>query len=141
MDWLETANALGGVDVLGEEVASGTSFVHKIEQGLPRRVVLQFKRFSGLSDSDLSTVIPRRTLTSLKRRKRLSAEQSDKFARMAGVVAHAQRVFGSTESALEWLRTPNPSLGQESPLRLLRTGSGATLVNAVLTRIEYGVYE
>jgi putative toxin-antitoxin system antitoxin component (TIGR02293 family) len=141
MEWYETANALGGVEVLGREVVSGKTFVQKIEQGLPRGVVGKFKRFSGLSDSDLSAVIPRRTLTNLKRLRRLSPEQSDKFARMAGIVAHAQRVFGDSEGALDWLRSVNPALGHESPLRMLRTGSGATLVDAVLTRIEYGVYE
>jgi putative toxin-antitoxin system antitoxin component (TIGR02293 family) len=141
MDWYESANALGGTEVLGKDVVSGNVFVRKIEEGLPRRVISQFKRFSGLTDSDLSRAIPRRTLTSLKRVRRLSPEQSDKFARMAGVVAHAQRVFGDPQAALEWLRTPNPALGHEIPLRMLRTGSGTTLVDSVLTRIEFGVYE
>jgi putative toxin-antitoxin system antitoxin component (TIGR02293 family) len=141
MEWYETANALGGTDVLGEEVVTGRGFVRKVEEGLPRQVITRFKRFSGLSDSDLSAVIPRRTLTSLKRARRLSPEQSDKFARMAGVVAHAQRVFGDRRAALEWLMAPNPALEHELPLRLLRTGSGATLVDSVLTRIEFGVYE
>lgn len=141
MEWYETAAALGGADVLGRDVTSGTAFVQKIEQGLPRRVVVQFKRFSGLSDNDLSAVIPRRTLTDLKRLQRLSPDQSDRFARMAGVVAHAQRVFGDVEGALDWLREPNAALGHASPLRMMRTGSGAALADAVLTRIEYGVYE
>jgi putative toxin-antitoxin system antitoxin component (TIGR02293 family) len=141
MEWYETAGALGGSDVLGADVVSGTAFVRKVEEGFPRRVVVQFKRFSGLSDNDLVEVIPRRTLTHIKRNQRLTPEQSDKFARMAGVVAHAQRVFGDLEGAVEWLRTPNPALGQQPPLRLLKTGSGATLVDSVLTRIEYGVYE
>jgi putative toxin-antitoxin system antitoxin component (TIGR02293 family) len=141
MEWYETANALGGVEVLGAEVVSGTSFVRKVEQGLPRRALVQFKRFSGLSDSDLSEVIPRRTLTNLKSVGTLSPEQSDRIARMAGVTAHAQRVFQERGPALEWLRSPNPALGQETPLRMMRTGSGAALVDSVLTRIEYGVYE
>jgi putative toxin-antitoxin system antitoxin component (TIGR02293 family) len=141
MEWYETANALGGVEILGEEVVSGTTFVHRVERGLPNRAVVQFKRFSGFSDKDLAEVIPRRTLTNLKRVQRLSPEQSDRVARMAGVTAHAQRVFGDPQSALEWLRAPNPALGHETPLRILRTGSGAAVVDAVLTRIEYGVYE
>jgi len=141
MEWYEAASALGGVAVLGEDVVSGTSFVRRIERGLPRRAMVQLKRFSGLSDQDLSHVIPRRTLTHLKKAGRLSAEQSDRFARLAGVAAHAQRVFGSPEGALEWLRAPNPALDHEVPLSLLRTATGATLLESVLTRIEYGVYE
>jgi putative toxin-antitoxin system antitoxin component (TIGR02293 family) len=141
VEWYETLNALGGVAVLGSDVISGTTFVRRVEEGLPKRAVLQFKRYSGFSDKDIAEVIPRRTLTHLKHAKRLSPEQSDKMARMAGVTAHAQRVFGDPQAALEWLRTPNAALGHEAPLRLLRTGSGGTVVDSVLTRIEYGVYE
>jgi putative toxin-antitoxin system antitoxin component (TIGR02293 family) len=141
MEWYETANALGGVEILGEEVVSGPAFVQRIEEGLPRRVFTSFKRYSRLSDADLSEVIPRRTLTHLKKTPRLTPEQSDRVARMAGVTAHAQRVFGDPLDARDWLLTRNPALGNEAPLRMLRTGSGAQLVESVLTRIEHGVYE
>jgi uncharacterized protein (DUF2384 family) len=87
MEWYETANALGGTAVLGEDVTSGPAFVERIERGLPRRTVAQLKRFGHLSDADLSNVIPRRTLTSLKRAARLTPEQSDRIARTASVVA------------------------------------------------------
>lgn len=135
------ASALGGTAVLGSDVVSGTAFIRKVEQGFPRRVVVHFKKFSGLSDNDLVEVIPRRTLTHIRGVQRLTPEQSDRFARMAGVVAHAQRVFGDAAGAVEWLRTPNAALGHEVPLRMLKTGSGGTLVDSVLTRIEHGVYE
>lgn len=141
MEWLETARALGGTAVLGDEVTTGPAFVQRIEQGLPVRALAQLKRYSKLSDTDLTAVIPRRTMVSFKNVQRLTAEQSDRVARTAGMVAHAQRVFGDAEIAREWLLTPNPALDYEAPLRMLRTGSGADLVAAVLIRIEYGVYE
>lgn len=141
MEWMETANALGGVEVLGDDVISGPSFVQEIERGFPKTVLTQLKLYSGLSDTEVAEVIPRRTLTNLKRSERLSADQSDRVARMAGVTALAQRVLGDPEDAREWLITPNPALGGEMPLRMLRTGSGAQLVESVLIRIEYGVYE
>ena len=141
MEWYATAKALGGVAVLGEEVVSGSAFVLRIEHGLPRKVVAELKRYSGLSDADLAEVIPRRTLTNLKKAQRLTPEQSDRVARMAGVTALAQRVFGDAGAAREWLLARNPALGNEAPLRMLKTGSGAQLVESVLTRIEHGVYE
>jgi putative toxin-antitoxin system antitoxin component (TIGR02293 family) len=140
VEWLETAGALGGTDVLGAGVTSGPAFVQRIEEGLPRRALTELKRFGKLTDADLSQVIPRRTLTSIQGADRLTTDQSDRVARTAGVVALAQRVFGDRDVAGEWLRTPNPVLRHEVPLRLLRTGSGAQLVEAVLVRIEYGVY-
>jgi putative toxin-antitoxin system antitoxin component (TIGR02293 family) len=94
-----------------------------------------------LSDSDLAEVIPRRTLRSLRTAGKLTAEQSDRVARTAAIAALAQRVFGNTEAARQWLVTTNPALSNEVPLRLLRTGSGAEVVENVLIRIEYGVYE
>lgn len=141
MEWLETAQALGGTAVLGDEVTSGPAFVHRIEEGLPVRALAQLKRYSRLSDADLTAVIPRRTFASFRTAQRLTPEQSDRVARTAGVAALAQRVFGDTEIAREWLLAPNPSLEHQAPLRMLRTGSGAALVEAVLIRIEYGVYE
>jgi putative toxin-antitoxin system antitoxin component (TIGR02293 family) len=141
MDWYETASALGGSAVLGEEVTSGVAFVHRIEQGLPRKALTQLKRYSGLSDADLAEVIPRRTLSTMQKTQRLTPEQSDRIARTAGIAASAQRVFDDADTARTWLLTPNPALGNEVPLRLLRTGSGARLVEAVLIRIEHGVYE
>lgn len=141
MEWLETARALGGTAVLGEEVTSGPAFVQQIEEGLPTRVLAQLKRYSQLSDADLTSVIPRRTFSSLRTLSRLTPEQSDRVARTAGVAALAQRVFGDAGSAREWLLAPNPALGHQTPLRMLRTGSGAAVVEAVLIRIEHGVYE
>ncbi len=141
MEWYETATALGGTEVLGSEVISGPAFVHRIEEGLPTRALTKLKSFSRLSDAELTAVIPRRTFSTLRTVQRLSPEQSDRVARTAGVVALAQRVLGDVEGAREWLLTPNPALDHQTPLRLLRTGSGARLVEAVLTRIEYGVYE
>lgn len=141
MEWHETMNALGGTAVLGKSIVSGAAFVQQIEQGLPRNVIVQLKRYSRLSDADLTEVIPRRTLTSMRNVRRLTPEQSDRVARTAGIAALAHRVFGDPEIAREWLLTPNPALGSEVPLRLLRTGSGAHLVEEVLVRIEHGVYE
>jgi putative toxin-antitoxin system antitoxin component (TIGR02293 family) len=141
MEWSETARALGGAEVLGKSVVSGVAFAQRVEQGLPRSVIDQLKRYSRFSDADLANIIPRRTLTSFRRVRRLTADQSDRIARVAGITALAQRVFGDPDVARRWLLTANPALKDEVPLRLLRTGSGADVVSEVLVRIEHGVYE
>ena len=141
MEWRETVEILGGTAVLGKKLKSGVDFARLVEHGLPGRAVTFLKAYSRLSEKDLSSVIPRRTLTSLRSTKRLSPEQSDRVARTAATVAFAERVFGNLEAAREWLLTPNPALNGEIPLSLLRTGSGADVVENVLIRIEDGVYE
>lgn len=141
MGWHETASALGGTAVLGDEVSTGAGFVQRVEGGLPGKSLTLLKRFSLLSDADLTEVIPRRTLANARKVARLTPDQSDRVARTAGVVALAQRVFGDPETAREWLLAPNPALSHEVPLRMLRTGSGGRVVEDVLIRIEHGVYE
>jgi putative toxin-antitoxin system antitoxin component (TIGR02293 family) len=141
MEWQETASALGGTAVLGGEVTSGAAFATRVEKGLPERALTQLKRFSRLSDADLTAVIPRRTLSNTRKAVRLTPDQSDRVARTAGITALAQRVFGDPATAREWLLEPNPALSHEVPLRLLRTGAGGQVVEEVLIRIEHGVYE
>jgi putative toxin-antitoxin system antitoxin component (TIGR02293 family) len=141
MELNKTVKALGGVAVLGKEVISDLAFARRVEKGLPASVIARLKRYSHLSDAELSEVIPRRTLTSLRGARKLTTEQSDRIARTATIAALAQQVFGDPEAAREWLLSPNPALGGEIPLRLLRTGSGAKIVEDVLIRIEHGVYE
>lgn len=53
----------------------------------------------------------------------------------------AERVFGSSGAARDWLLAPNAALGHEAPLQLLATAIGARRVEAVLIRIEHGVFE
>ena len=126
---------------MGKDIVSGTAFIESVERGLPRSTITELKRFGHLSDSDLAAVIPRRTLSSMRRSRKLTTEQSDRIARTAGIVALAQRGVGDADAAREWLLAPNPALDGQIPPRLLRTGSGAHLVEAVLIRVEHGVYE
>ena len=140
MDAIETAAALGGTAVLGAEVESELDFVQLVEEGLPTGTLDGLMRLGNLTAGEMEQIIPRRTLTHLKTRHRLTPEQSDRVARAAGVFATAHEVFASREKANRWMRDPNRALEGETPLSLLRTGSGAGLVETILMRIAYGVY-
>ena len=52
---------------------------------------------------------------------------------------HAGEVFADQEKALNWLRTPNPSLSGRTPLEAAATEEGFEEANDVLGRIEHGV--
>jgi putative toxin-antitoxin system antitoxin component (TIGR02293 family) len=95
--------------------------------------------FSRVEISDL--VVPTRTLA--RRRHagdRLSPEESDRAVRLARIAALAERVFGEPAKAHRWLRKSSPMLGSETPLALLRTETGAHLVEQALHRIDYGMF-
>ncbi len=56
------------------------------------------------------------------------------------VVERAETVFEAPDSALNWLQSPNASLGGVTPLSLLDTDLGADSVLDTLGRIEHGVF-
>jgi len=71
---------------------------------------------------------------------RLTPEQSDIVIRTARTLAKAIDTLGDREKAAHWLTVPNRALGGEIPITLLDTSAGAHEVEALLDRIEYGVY-
>lgn len=137
MSVTQTIDSLG----LGDRVTSEIEFVRLVEQGLPLATVDEVKRLGGLSDAELARIIPRRTLAHARRQPRLSPEQSDRIARAAGIFTLAHATFLDADKANDWMRAPNGALDGETPLSLLRTGSGAEVVGNVLGRIAYGVYD
>lgn len=140
MDGIETAEALGGARVLGVEVESEVDFVQLVEQGIPPSAIDRLIELGDLNPAELDEIIPRRTLSHARGRSRLSPELSDRVARAAGAIVFAHEVFADRVKANRWLRRPNRVLEGATPLSLLKSGSGAQLVETILTRIAYGVY-
>jgi hypothetical protein len=58
---------------------------------------------------------------------------------LAAAVSRATEVFGNSEKAMRWLRTPIPSIG-DTPMALLRTREGAAQVEDALSAIELGAW-
>ena len=70
----------------------------------------------------------------------LSPAASDRLLRARRTLDHARAVFDDEPDTVAWLSAPNDALAGESPLSLLDTDAGVRLVEAVLTRVEFGVY-
>lgn len=70
----------------------------------------------------------------------LSARAKEERRRRRTVLARAELVFGSGETARRWLKRPNRALEGEVPTRLLRSKVGTEEVLEILARIRYGVY-
>lgn len=49
-------------------------------------------------------------------------------------------VLGTKEKATQWLDAPNRALENASPISLLDTNIGTQAAEAILTRIDYGVF-
>ena len=123
---------LGGAQVLGESLQSNLDLVRATREGLPAEAAVRLAQLiSGIDVAAASPADPTG---------RLTPEQSDVVFRTATVLARAIDVLGDKKKAVHWLTTPNRALGGEIPITLLDTSAGAHEAEALLERIEYGVY-
>ena len=135
-------NLLGGEEVLRARPREGMDWIPLVRKGLPSASVDAIVRITRIPRIELARAldIPERTLARRKRQGTLSSEESSKFVRLARVVERADLVFEDRENALNWLQSPNASLGGVTPLSLLDTEIGADSVMDTLGRIEHGVF-
>jgi putative toxin-antitoxin system antitoxin component (TIGR02293 family) len=125
----------------GYSLANPLSLVNLIRAGVPWSLYRGVVTNLGLTDQVAAGVlhIPPRTLA---RRKggRLEPEEGERLMRLVRLVAQATEVLGSQKKAVRWLESPNRALGGAIPMSLLDTDVGTQAAEAVLTRIEYGVF-
>jgi putative toxin-antitoxin system antitoxin component (TIGR02293 family) len=136
------ADMLGGPAVLRTEVRSELDLAELIHAGLPTRAVDVVLKSGLLLATELyDLVVPRRTLAHRKeKQKTLSADQSDRLARVVRVTYRAREALDDREKAARWLRKENRALGGKRPIDLLESDVGARMVERILGRIEHGVY-
>jgi putative toxin-antitoxin system antitoxin component (TIGR02293 family) len=141
----QVADMLGVLNLFRHNVHS-TVAVHEIlNDGLPRRALLKVLESARIPTSELLPVfaISARTLMRLKAEpnKRLGVEQSGRVWRFTEMLAKAEDVLGSSERALEWMLKPAMALENRRPIELLTTPVGSQLVDDVIERMRYGVYQ
>lgn len=86
------------------------------------------------------TEIPIRTLARRKAQGRLDPEESDRLVRLARVFGRALELFeGDADAARTWLSATQRAFDGLMPLTLAKTDIGATEVENVIGRLEYGI--
>ena len=140
LEWMGGPGVLS--EVLPRSARSDLEWVRAVEEGLPTEAVEAAIEQGVLSWNDVQKlVLPRRTFSHRKARSnRLTPEESDRLLRLLRTIAKARDTFQDEEKAHRWLRKPNRALGGAVPFEMLRTASGARLVEQVLGRIAHGVY-
>jgi len=147
----QVAELLGGERVLGASVKSNLDLARATRRGLPAETAVQLVEAIGPAAmgplgaliGSLRHVANREKTGDAKANAspaRLTPEQSDIVIRTASTLAKAIDTLGDREKAAHWLTAPNRALGGEIPITLLDTSAGAHAVEALLDRIEYGVY-
>ena len=92
---------------------------------------------SRLADTVSITVS---TLTRRKRKGRFNKGESERVYRMVRIFNRAVKVLGSEDSARRWIHTTVKALGWKTPFDYADTEVGAREVEAVLGRIEHGIF-
>ena len=86
-------------------------------------------------------VIPLRTLQHRRsRREKLTVDESDRVMKIMRILSQTEKLYGSRERALAWLRNPNARLGGRAPLSLLKTDAGSRIVEELLVQIDEGMF-
>lgn len=116
-------------------------WINKIESGLPAKSIRNFARRYALPDNLISEILVMSRSTLMRRRKdgRLTESESDDLVRIAGLYAMAENVLEGKDSAAQWMREPNRSLGGAAPIDYARTTIGSREVENLLGRIEHGI--
>jgi uncharacterized protein (DUF2384 family) len=161
--YTQVTDLLGGELVLGASVKSNLDLARATRQGLPAETAVQLVDAILLHAPDgVSEAIGLRAMGPLgalidslrhpaKPSKtgganadaspgRLTPEQSDMVIRTARTLAKAIDILDDRDKAAHWLTAPNRAMGGEIPITLLDTSAGTHEVEALLDRIEYGVY-
>jgi putative toxin-antitoxin system antitoxin component (TIGR02293 family) len=137
----ELFKTLGGSTVFKKHLQSTEDVRAMIHKGFPYRS-LEFvlsKFHLDLPRMSRILSVPPRTMARRKAEQRLTAQESDRLARLARILSHASTVFGSEDKASTWLTRPHRVLEGTAPIELLDTDLGTQVVEAMLGRIEHGV--
>ena len=116
--------------------------ISRVREGLPMAEFHSAREMLGLSEERLAALlgISRATLHRRKKTGHLDRMESDRLVRYARLFYRANTVFGSPEIARSWLTAPAVAFNSELPLDFADTEMGAREVEALLGRIEHGVF-
>ena len=105
-------------------------------------LVRELKAALEVSDMELAGLvgIPRQTMRRRLRQGALKRHEADRVVAVAKAYNKALDFFENNhESALQWMKLPNPGLDGETPLQRADTVSGAHDVVVLLHRVEHGI--
>lgn len=115
----------------------------EVRRGLPASTITALRDI-GYSIDEIARVTAnssrtiQRYLLDKRRSERLNLATSDRVVRLATMTLLAERLVGTQDKALGWLRAPNRYLGGVEPLEMLETEVGTQAVLQSLYSIAYG---
>ena len=136
----EESFGVGGESVLREPEAA--YILSRVRDGLPMAEFQSLREMLGLSEERLAALLgmSRATLHRRKKSGHLDRAESDRLVRYARLFSRASEALGGIVGARSWLAAPARSFHGECPLDYADTEIGAREVEALLGRMEHGVF-
>lgn len=116
--------------------------INRVRDGLPMAEFHAARQMLGLSEERLAALLgmSRATLHRRKKSGHLDRAESDRLVRYARLFSRATTALGGPDGARSWLAAPAVAFHGEFPLDYADTEIGAREVEALLGRIEHGVF-
>jgi putative toxin-antitoxin system antitoxin component (TIGR02293 family) len=136
----EESFGIGGESVLREPEAAYV--LSRVRDGLPMAEFQYLRETLGLSEERLAALLGMSRATQHRRKKsgHLDRAESDRLVRYARIISRASAALGGMDGARSWLSAPAMAFHGESPLDYADTEIGAREVEALLGRLEHGVF-
>ena len=116
--------------------------VGQARTGIFRSYADETAQLVGLTDKEMAYILGMtpRHLHRLTDDQRLSTDASEWLLLLKNILVHALDTFNEKKQVvLQWLRTPLNELNNQSPIQMMDTVTGFSLVNDVLGRLDYGL--
>ena len=139
---VDLGKVIGVSKTLAEKLSDTEELRKLLVAGLPYAPFESVLKRLGLTRSQVGAALglPERTLARRKQEGKFQSLESDRIFRFLQVAAHAIDTIGDDEKAGRWLTKPNRALTGKVPLELFNTPIGASQVDAILGRIDHGLY-
>ena len=126
----------------GLHFGSTAELIAQLKEGLSIDAFETLRLQMDLPASDLANVIniAQRTLSRRRKSGRLFTDESERLFRIAALFDRTVEVLGDKEAAKQWFKGPKKALGGQTPLEFADTEPGAHEVEALLGRLEHGVF-
>jgi len=129
--------------LLGLRSFDTATLVRRLRNGISYASFEKLRKSLGVSTQELAEAVRISPRTLARRRKagRLQPDESDRLVRLARLFAAAVELYqGEPDAARTWMMRPSRALGGASPFAMARTEVGAREVEALIGRIEHGVF-
>lgn len=134
--------ALKGVPTAKDGEVGGVGSLEIIREGLPSApALLSFTEDWKLKPAEVSMVLglSARHIQRLKPGGRLNPSQSEKTLAVLQLLEEAEDYFGDKETARRWIHQPRLALHQRTPISLMDTMTGVSMVSDLLNQLKLGL--